>query len=302
MILGYNTNGFSHHRLVDAIRILAGLGYRALALTPDVHHLDVTQPGWEKEAKTIGKILDDHGMVRVIETGARFILDPNRKHRPTLLEEDKQSRQIRRDYLIRSMDLATQLGSPLISFWAGKAFSENGPREKLRDRLVEECFLMANEAATRGLRIGFEPEPGMLVETTSEGLDLVARVGHPAFCLTIDIGHLQCMGENIKENLDLALSKTINIHFEDMRCGVHDHLPPGEGEIDLVAVMNQMLEKKFDGPVCVELSRHSHDAVATATETMNWFKGNGFALASDGHGDGGKVDCGNRGSLFGKNA
>ena len=110
------------------------------------------------------------------------------------------------------------------------------------------------------------------------------------------------MGENIKENLDLALSKTINIHFEDMRRGVHDHLPPGEGEIDLVAVMNQMLEKKFDGPVCVELSRHSHDAVATATEIMNWFKGNGFALASDGHGDGGKVDCGNRGSLFGKNA
>ena len=108
-------------------------------------------------------------MVRVIETGARFILDPNRKHRPTLLEEDKQARQIRRDYLIRSMDLATQLGSPLISFWAGKAFSENGPREKLRDRLVEECFLLANEAATRGLRIGFEPEPGMLVETTLEG-------------------------------------------------------------------------------------------------------------------------------------
>ncbi len=277
MILGYNTNGFAHHRLLDAIRILAGLGYRALALTPDVHHLDITQTGWEKEAKTVGKILDDHGLARVIETGARFILDPTQKHRPTLIEADKTTRKIRRDYLIRCMDLATHLGSPLISFWSGKPFSENGPLKNLRGVLADECSLLAAEAAKRNLRIGFEPEPGMLVETTPDGLALVEQVSHPAFCLTIDIGHLQCMGENIKESLNLALSKTINIHFEDMCLGVHDHLPPGEGEIDLVAVMNQLVEKEFGGPVCVELSRHSHDAVATATGTMQWFKANGFA-------------------------
>ncbi len=277
MKLGYNTNGFAHHRLKDAIRILSGLGYGALALTPDVHHLDVTQPGWEGEAKEIGKILDDLGMARVIETGARFILDTKRKHHPTLIEASSHLRQIRRDYLVRCMDLATMVGSPLISFWSGKSEAGNGPLEKLRDGLVEECSLLVHEAAQRKLLIGFEPEPGMLVETTAQGLDLVEQVGHPAFCLTIDIGHLHCMGENIKDSLDKAFSKTINIHFEDMRRGFHDHLPPGDGEIDLAAVMDQLAEKEFGGPVCVELSRHSHDAVATATATMDWFQTNGFA-------------------------
>ena len=35
MRLGYNTNGLAHHRLVDAIDLLADEGYQSIAITLD---------------------------------------------------------------------------------------------------------------------------------------------------------------------------------------------------------------------------------------------------------------------------
>ena len=35
MLIGYNTNGFAHHAIEDAIEILAENGYRSIALTID---------------------------------------------------------------------------------------------------------------------------------------------------------------------------------------------------------------------------------------------------------------------------
>src|SRR5262245_33664296 len=119
MLLGYNTNGFAHHRLEDALRILAELGYRSVALTLDYHALDPYDPDMPRQLAAVRGLLGELGLRAVIETGARFLLDPRHKHQPTLLSADAEGRARRLDFLRRAVDVACDLGADAVSFWSG---------------------------------------------------------------------------------------------------------------------------------------------------------------------------------------
>ena len=73
--LAYNTNGLAHHRLLDAMPMLAELGYTGIAITADVGHLDpyALDAG---EVAAVRRLADLLGLGITIETGARFVLDP----------------------------------------------------------------------------------------------------------------------------------------------------------------------------------------------------------------------------------
>ncbi len=270
MFLGYNTNGFAHHRLEDAVEIIAELGYRGVALTLDVHHLNPFM-GLElpKHVGFFGRFLDARKMTCVIETGARFLLDPWEKHQPTLLSADPEDRECRLTFLEECINVAAALRQhcEFVSFWSGKPDEDTSPRAPML-RLADGCKRLADYAAERKVALAFEPEPGMFIDTMDKFAELHGRVNHPAFGLTVDVGHLVCNGE-------LPVSRVLqewkhvlwNVHIEDMRRGVHDHLMFGEGEVDFADVFAGLRAAGYQGGVYVELSRHSHDAVNTARKS-----------------------------------
>src|SRR5208337_2280351 len=90
MIFGYNTNGFAHHRLADALCILAQLGYGSVAITIDHDALDPFQMDLNKRVSRVRSLLQRFGLRSVVETGARFLLDPSKKHQPTLVSGRKE--------------------------------------------------------------------------------------------------------------------------------------------------------------------------------------------------------------------
>src|SRR6201987_3412200 len=92
MLFGYNTNGFAHHRLEDALAVLAELGYQSVALTLDHHALNPFGPNPAREPEQVRGLLGKLGLRCVVETGARFLLDPRRKHQPTLLSPAPEDR------------------------------------------------------------------------------------------------------------------------------------------------------------------------------------------------------------------
>jgi L-ribulose-5-phosphate 3-epimerase len=272
MRFGYNTNGFAHHRLEDTLRILADLGYESVALTLDVHTLNPFEPALPGRTAALRSLLDRLGLCCVIETGARFLLDPWHKHQPTLLSAHAEERARRLDFLYRAVDVAADLDADAVSFWSGTP-REPAPAQEIEARLNGTCADLVHYAGAKKVRLAFEPEPGMFVDTMTRFAELYRIVGAPHFGLTLDVGHLHCLGEEpIAAFIHQWRDCLWNVHIEDMRRGVHDHLMFGEGEMIFPPILAALREIGYEGGVHVELSRHSHDAVLVAREALAFLR------------------------------
>ena len=264
MLIGYNTNGFAFHRFHDAVDIIEELGYQCVAITLDHHVLDPYHPNIIYQTDMLRERLGHLGLASVIETGARFLLDPRRKHSPTLLDRRGSGRERREDFLRRTIDIAARLGSLAVSFWSG-AVPSGQDADAAFSLLARSCRSLADYAAEKGVALAFEPEPGMFVDTLDKYERLAAAVDRENFRLTIDVGHLQCNEAKPAAMLIERFAPHLaNVHLDDMRRGVHDHLFFGEGEVDFAQVFAALERAGYEGPACVELSRHSHNAAETA--------------------------------------
>jgi sugar phosphate isomerase/epimerase len=266
---GYGTNGMGDHRLTDALGLLADLGYDGVALTLDHHHLDPFGPGLAVEVAAVARRLDRLGLAAVIETGARYLLNPRRKHQPTLLDADEERRQRRLDLLRRAIAIGADLGVEAVSFWSGAHLTQSGSVAAWQ-RLVAACSELAELAESSGVRLGLEPEPGMLVETIADWQRLVAEVGGPQrLGLTLDIGHCRCVEPEPEGACVRATASWLaTVQIDDMRRGVHEHLPFGTGEVDLPSVLAALRDARYTGLVSVELPRHGHAAPVMAEQSL----------------------------------
>ena len=170
------------------------------------------------------------------------------------------------------------------------------------NRLAEGLAEVVDHASRQNVPIGFEPEPGMLIDTMSAYEALLKRIDAPNLRLTLDIGHLQCQGEmsvlvaqppsavsvvsavsavstvsavsaashNRGRLRRILKERLVNVHIEDMRAGVHEHLMFGEGEIDFPPVVRALAETGYTGDLYVELSRHSHEGPEAARRAFEF--------------------------------
>jgi sugar phosphate isomerase/epimerase len=260
MRLGYNTNGMAHHDPVEAIELLAGEGYRSVAITIDQATLNPCRPDWRVQLEQIAAVLKQQQMRSVIETGARFLLDSHHKHWPTLMASRGEDRQRRIDFLYHCIDVAQILESDCVALWSG-ASDDQVPLEAGLERLGAAIQPVLAYAESKAMPIGFEPEPGMFIESMAHFERLLQWVDHPLLQLTLDVGHLYCLGEvPIADYIRRWGERLVNVHLEDMRAGRHEHLMFGDGEMHFPPIIEAFREVNYQGGLHVELSRHSHMA------------------------------------------
>jgi len=265
MLLGFSTNSIGDIDPLHALPVLRDLGYRSLAITLDRHLLDPFATDFPAAADRWKAALAAHGMACVIETGARHLLDPRLKHEPTLVAADPTGRARRAEFLRRAIDVAARLDAGCLSLWSG-VVRDTAREDVLWTRLVAGLDPVLDHAAHRGVTLGFEPEPGMFIDSLQRYGMLRQRLGHPShFRLTVDIGHLTCMGERPADAVLAPWSdQIVNVHVDDMLPCRHEHLPLGIGDVDFMPAFAALAAAGYAGGLHVELPRQSHRWFETA--------------------------------------
>ncbi len=279
----YNTNGCANHRLPDAIDLISDAGYDGIALTLDWHHLDPFAPDWERRTDLVREQLDDHRLGCVIETGARYLLDPRQKHEPTLINRTLSGRARRVAFLKRAIDIQVRLGAETVSCWAGVRRDEV-PEADAWGYLREGLSEVVEYALRQNGELSLEPEPGMLVETNQQYLQLVDSLGGQGqhLKLALDLGHVWVTGESFPEVTQTNLAPAAAVYgfaerlgtvaIEGMDRGVHLHKPLDEGDMPIAPLLQALTNINYQRLVSVELSRESpraHEAIPQSITYLN---------------------------------
>ncbi|CAL9608364.1 sugar phosphate isomerase/epimerase family protein [Streptomyces sp. enrichment culture] len=266
---GYGTNGLTDLRLDDALALLADLGYDGVGLTLDHMHLDPLAPDLATRTGRVARRLHALGLEVTVETGARYVLDPRRKHGPSLLDPDPAQRALRTDLLIRAVRVAADLGAHALHCFSGVT-PPGTDTDTAWKHLADALTPVLHAADTAGVPLAVEPEPGHLLATLDDFHHLRHLLGDPEpLGLTLDIGHCQCLeplppADCVRD----AAPWLRHVQIEDMRRGVHEHLPFGDGEIDFPPVLAALTATGYQGLTVVELPRHSHAGPDLAARSL----------------------------------
>ncbi|MFD8567532.1 sugar phosphate isomerase/epimerase family protein [Streptomyces sp. NPDC059639] len=270
---GYGTNGLTDLRLDDALALLADLGYDGVGLTLDHMHLDPLAPDLATRTRQVARALHRHHLTATVETGARYVLDPRRKHGPSLLDPDPDARAARVRLLVRAVQVAADLDAHAVHCFSGIT-PDDTDRDTAWKRLADALEPVLHAAEGAGIPLAIEPEPGHLLATLADFHHLRRTLGSPdALGLTLDLGHCQCLEPEPPADCVRAAAPWLrHVQIEDMRRGVHEHLPFGEGEIDFPPVLDALAAVGYQGLTVVELPRHSHAGPQLAAESISFLR------------------------------
>ncbi|MEV5608629.1 sugar phosphate isomerase/epimerase family protein [Streptomyces sp. NPDC052225] len=270
---GYGTNGLTDLRLDDALALLSDLGYDGVGLTLDHMHLDPLAPDLAARTRQVARALDRHHLTATVETGARYVLDPRRKHGPSLLDPDPDARAARIRLLIRAVQVAADLNAHAVHCFSGITPDGTDPDSAWK-RLAESLAPVLDAATGAGVPLAIEPEPGHLLATLADFHHLRGALGSPdALGLTLDIGHCQCLEPQPPADCVRAAAPWLrHVQIEDMCRGVHEHLPFGDGEIDFPPVLDALNATGYRGLTVVELPRHSHAGPQLAAASLPFLR------------------------------
>jgi sugar phosphate isomerase/epimerase len=275
MQLAFSTNAYLKYPFADAVNRLAGIGYTGVEIMADVPH---AWPAYllEEQKQAIRDALARNKLAisNINAFMMNAINDRRQKYwHPSWIEPDVNYRHIRIDHTIRALTLARELGAKCITTEPGGPVEPGASWSAALGLFVEMLKPVIDHAEKERVLLLIEPEPGLLIETAEQFLELMQHIDSPAVGLNFDIGHFYCVNDEPAATVPRLARYTRHYHLEDIAATrVHHHLVPGEGAIDFAGTLKAIKATGYDGWITIELYPYVDDpdpAARTAYERVS---------------------------------
>ncbi len=232
--IAFRTIGFRRHPAREAIRRIAAAGYDGVEVC-------LEHPGLQPEELTEARC---RGLADLAAASGMEIATVS-------YHGDRDPLAVRWQRVLRAVELTPAFGC--------RVLIANSPRPgpdapgDLGNQFYDELARQLERAEALGVTVAIEPEPGLLVHGCEEMLALIDRMGSDALKVNLDVGHAFLTEDDLPGAIERLGPHIVAAHFEDMPAGVHRHLVPGEGDMDLPSVLESLRAAGFDGWLTVDL-------------------------------------------------
>jgi 3-dehydroshikimate dehydratase len=180
------------------------------------------------------------------------------------------------DRIERKFDVMGELGAPMLLVCSNVGSHALGDQH----RAAEQLHQAAERAAHRNIRIAYEALAwGRHVRTYAQAWNLVSHADHPALGLCIDSFHTLALGDDPRGIASipgdriffLQLADAPSLQMDPLSWSRHFRCFPGQGELDVTGVVEQVLCSGYRGPLSLEIFNdvfRSSDTRQTAVDAM----------------------------------
>ncbi len=247
--IGFRTTGFRNWKIGDAFKMISQLGYTSVELCLE-------------DPQLAPKHLDDQALTDLAEQ----VQQSGLKVAAVSFHGGPIPVPIRVAKTFAAVKVASKFPSKLLIFNTERV--EPGKYREQYDILLERIDLLLKIAGDYSVTLAIEPEPDLIISTTQQALQLLKEIDSSKLTVNLDVGHSHILGENVPDSIRMLEGHLGCVHIDDMKNGKHEHLIPGQGEVDLRGVFAALEEIGYTGECVVDIFNIQNEPVKNARECI----------------------------------
>ena len=212
--------------------------------------------------------------LKVSNLNAFTLFAVNDVYHPSWIETDKDSTDIRLMHTINCLRAARLLNAKNISTeGGGPQTAVAGERRELVKLFTKNIDEAVKIAEAERVRILVEPEPGLIIENSSEITEFLKSFDSKSIGINCDLGHFFCVGENPAEVVYRLADYIGHFHLADISSDrVHNHLLPGTGSINFKDIFDATRSVGYQGFITVELYTYENNPIEAAHRAYEYLQ------------------------------